>query len=117
MQLFVYDCLDRPFHIGDYFTTPQRYSSSMWVCVGRVLGFKVIEVCDGSELRPIVRCAEKHWKRGWEANSKNSVLSRADRATIVSTSSLPQKILDVLGSIPEVPTPAQITLSEESCTT
>ena len=121
MQLFVYDCLDLPFHIGDYFTMPQRYSSSMWVQVGRVLGFKEIKVRDGSELRPIVRTAQKHWKYGvqgiaatWQPSLRNAVLERADRATIVSTSSIPPRLVELLGSIPEVPTPAQITLSTEA---
>ena len=100
MQLFVYDCLDRPFHIGDYFTTPQRYFSSMWVQVGRVLGFKEINVRDGSELRPIVRTVQKCWKDGWQPSLRNAVLERADRATIVSTSSIPPELVELLPAHP-----------------
>ena len=118
MFIFCYDCLDRPFHIGDYFTMPLRRYSSMWVQVGKVLGFKETKNLKGEfELRPIVRCAEKHWKFGWQANSKNATLERADRATIVSTSSIPPKLIEVLSVIPEIPVAPQITQSEATCTT
>ena len=87
----VVDVLHRPFKTGDYFTTPSQSGSTMWVSVGRCLGFK--------GKKPIVRTVSWFGKV-LSASSRNEILERPDHATIVPGAWLLPRHHEVLDGFP-----------------
>jgi hypothetical protein len=86
------DFLGKEIQIRDFVIFPTRYSSSLWLKIGLITGFKIDT---NFKLKPCVRSAERLYNDRWELKSKDGVIERPDRMVVIRLEDVPKDVYEI----------------------